>query len=60
MRIGVTRGSVQQGGWGGQEGVAGVHGVASWQTLIPLQPGLPAAVAKVVHSEPAAGARVTS
>ena len=58
MHIRVTRGSVQEGGRGGQEGVAGVHGVAPRHALIALEPGLPAAVAKVVHAEPAARAGV--
>ena len=54
--IGVTRGSVQEGGRGGQEVVSWVHGVASWHSwgaLIPLEPSLPG-VAKVVHAEPTA------
>ena len=58
MHIRVTRGSVEQGGRGGQEGVSGVHSVATRHPLIALEPGLPAAVSQVVHAEPAAGAGV--
>lgn len=58
MHIRVTRGSVEQGGRGGQEGVAGVHGVSPRHALIALEPGLPAAVAQVIHAEPAARAGV--
>ena len=58
MHIRVTRGSVQKLGRGGQEGVSGVHGVSPRHPLIALEPGLPAAVAQVVHAEPAAGAGV--
>ena len=58
MHIRVTRGSVEQGGRGGQEGVAVVHGVSPRHALIALEPGLPAAVSQVIHAEPAAGAGV--
>ncbi len=58
MHIRVTRGSVEQGGRGGQEGVSRVHGVSPRHPLISLEPRLQAAVSQVVHAEPAAGAWV--